>query len=51
MTGFITRWLRASMLLAATFNLTESNHLNRAQDYGHMNLSIVMLFGFLLAVG
>ena len=51
MTGFITRWLLAFMLLAATFNPTEFNYLNRVQDFGRMNLSVAMLFGFLLAVG
>ena len=49
--GFLTRWLCAFVLLAATFNPTDYNYINWAQDYGHMNLSVAVLLGLLLFIG
>jgi hypothetical protein len=49
--GFITRWLCAFVLLAATFNPTEYNYVNWVRDYGGMNLSIAVLLGLLLLIG
>ncbi|MGJ8547012.1 MAG: DUF6524 family protein [Sulfitobacter sp.] len=49
--GFLTRWLFAFLLLAATFNPTQYNYVKWARDYGHMNLSIAVLFGLLLLIG
>ena len=49
--GFIIRWLCAFFLLAATFNPTDYNYVQWAWDYGHMNISIAVLFGLLLFIG
>ncbi|WP_368072187.1 DUF6524 family protein, partial [Roseobacter sp. GAI101] len=49
--GFIIRWLCAFFLLAATFNPTDYNYVQWAWDYGHMNVSIAVLFGLLLFIG
>lgn len=49
--GFVTRWLCAFLLLAATFNPTEYNYVTWVRDYGSMNLSIAVLVGLLLAIG
>ena len=48
--GFLLRWLCAFLLLAATFNPTEFNYVQWVRDYGHMNLSLAVLFGLLLGV-
>lgn len=49
--GFITRWLGAFALLAATFNPTPYNYLTWGRDYGAANLSIAVLLGLLLGIG
>lgn len=49
--GFITRWICAFVLLAATFNPTDFNYVNWVRDYGSMNLSIAVLLGLLLLIG
>ncbi|APE42955.1 hypothetical protein BOO69_05600 [Sulfitobacter alexandrii] len=49
--GFMTRWLCAFLLLAATFNPTEYNYTNWVMDYGGANLSIAVLLGLLLLIG
>ena len=49
--GFIIRWQCAFFLLAATFNPTDYNYVQWAWDYGHMNVSIAVLFGLLLFIG
>lgn len=49
--GFVVRWLCAFVLLAATFNPTQYNYVNWAQEYGHMNLSLAVLLGLLLFIG
>lgn len=49
--GFITRWLCAFALLAATFNPTDYNYVNWVMDYGNQNLSIAVLAGLLLGIG
>lgn len=51
MTGFLTRWAAAGLLLACTFNPTQYNYLTWLRSYGSENLSIAVLFGLLLAVG
>ena len=49
--GFLTRWLCALILLAATFNPTQYNYVRWVQDYGGQNLSVAVLAGLLLTVG
>jgi len=49
--GFITRWVCAFGLLAATFNPTPYNYVTWVRDYGDMNLSLAVLLGLLLAIG
>ncbi|MGB7243751.1 MAG: DUF6524 family protein [Sulfitobacter sp.] len=49
--GFITRWVCAFGLLGLTFNPTQYNYINWVRDFGHMNLSIAVLLGLLLAIG
>lgn len=49
--GFLTRWLFAFCLLAATYNPTPYNFVRWSLDYGQENLSIAVLFGLLLVIG
>lgn len=49
--GFLTRWLFAFVLLAATFNPTQYNYVQWVRDYGSQNLSVAVLSGLLLTVG
>lgn len=49
--GFLTRWLFAFALLAATYNPTPYNYVRWTLDYGAQNLSIAVLAGLVLAVG
>ncbi|KIN61618.1 hypothetical protein Z945_2611 [Sulfitobacter noctilucae] len=51
MTGFVSRWAFAFILLAATFNPTEYNYVNWVMDYGQANLSIAVLTGLVLCIG
>lgn len=49
--GFLTRWLCAFLLLAATFNPTDFNYVIWARDFGAENLSIAVLLGLVLLIG
>lgn len=49
--GFLTRWVFAFGLLAATYNPTPYNYLQWVRDYGSQNLSIAVLAGLVLVVG
>ncbi len=49
--GFLTRWLCAFALLAATYNPTEYNYIQWTATYGADNLSIAALVGLILAIG
>ena len=49
--GFLTRWLFALGLLAATYNPTPYNYVRWVYDYGKQNLSLAVLAGLLLLVG
>ncbi|MBB3992986.1 hypothetical protein GGR95_000605 [Sulfitobacter undariae] len=49
--GFLTRWIFAFLLLAATFNPTEYNYVQWARSYGGMNISIAVLVGLVLLIG
>ena len=51
MTGFLTRWTAAFVLLACTFNPTQYNYLAWVRTYGTENLSIAVLVGLLIVVG
>lgn len=51
MTGFLTRWAAAFLLLALTFNPTQYNYMVWARSYGVDNLSIAVLVGLLFIVG
>jgi len=49
--GFISRWLCAFGLLAATFNPTEYNYVDWVREFGNQNMSIAVLLGLLLMIG
>ena len=49
--GFLTRWICAFALLAATFNPTEFNYVQWVRSYGGMNVSIAVLAGLMLLIG
>lgn len=49
--GFLTRWLCAFALLAATYNPTEYNYIRWITSYGADNLSIAALVGLVLTIG
>lgn len=51
MTGFMTRWAAAFVLLASTFNPTQYNYVVWLQNYGWQNLSVAVLVGLLMAIG
>ncbi len=50
-TGFLTRWAAAFLLLGCTFNPTQYNYVAWLRSYGSDNLSIAVLVGLLLVVG
>lgn len=47
---FLSRWLFAFALLAATYNPTPYCYVNWVAEYGDQNLSIAVLLGLLLLV-
>lgn len=49
--GFLTRWIFAFLLLAATFNPTEYNYVKWARNYGADNMSIAVLVGLVILIG
>ena len=51
MTGFISRWIVAFVLLAATFNPTEWNYARWVQTSYDDQMPLVVLLGLLLFVG
>ena len=51
MTGFLTRWATAFLILCCTFNPTQYNYVAWLRTYGRENLSIAVLVGLLLTVG
>lgn len=51
MTGFLTRWAAAFLLLGCTFNPTQYNYVAWLRSYGAENLPVAILVGLSLAVG
>ena len=49
--GFLTRWVFAFGLLAATYNPTPYNYIRWCLDFVAENLSIAVLAGLVLTVG
>lgn len=51
MTGLLLRWLFAFVLLALTYNPTEWNYVRWSVASWDSRMSLVVLFGLLLAIG
>jgi len=49
--GLFIRWVFAFLLLASTYNPTDWNYVRWSLNNYQTNLSVVVLFGLLLAVG